>query len=78
MGIHRSALRRRNREDAATTKLGNRDRKAAERTRRNDRMVAKLKSGSLPYSPSVMSWLSRELAKPAGKITQDDIKSITG
>lgn len=73
MGIHRSALRRRDREDAAATKIVNRKRKFSERARRRERMVAVIKGGEMPYSPWVMSWLSREIGKPASKLTQEEI-----
>ena len=76
MGIHRSAIRRRTRTDAAETKLRNRVVKEAERTRRDKRMIAKIKEGNLPYAPAVMSWLSRNLDKKSSRITPEDIKSL--
>ena len=62
MGIHRSAIRRRRREDAAATKARNKVVKAKERQRRDVRMVEKLKTDDPPYAPVVMSWLSRRKA----------------
>lgn len=76
MGIHRSALRRRRRTDAAATKVRNNVDKSAERARRDERMVAKIKDGSLPFAPAVMSWLSRSLDKKSSRITQDDVKRL--
>lgn len=76
MGIHRSAIRRRDREDAAATKIVNRKRKLAERDRRRDRMVDTVKAGQLPYSPAVMSWLSRGIGKPASKLTQEEVNQF--
>lgn len=76
MGMHRSATRRRRREDAATTKARNTIVKAKERARRDARMVEKVKTGSLPYTPVVMSWLSRKLDKKAGAITSKDIRNL--
>ncbi len=73
MGIHRSAIRRRDREDAAATKIVNRDRKDKERIRRRARMIATIKAAPMPYTAQVMSWLSREIGKPTTKITQEDI-----
>ena len=35
-----------------------------------------IKAGSLPYSPAVMSWLSRELGKQSAKITEQDVKTV--
>lgn len=77
MGIHRSALRRRRRSDAATTRLQNRVLKDAERARRDARMTQKVREGALPYTPAVMSWLSRTLEKKASRITVQDVKSLT-
>ena len=39
-------------------------------------MLARIKEDSLPYTPEVMSWLSRKLDKPASKITQDDVNKL--
>ena len=50
--------------------------KAKERTRRAATMIALIKRSKPPYIPAVMSWLSRELGKPAKKITPQDIKSV--
>ena len=50
--------------------------KTKERARREAKMLAVLKKGELPYTPAVMSWLSRKLDKPAGKITQDEIRAL--
>ncbi|MBI1825545.1 MAG: hypothetical protein HY287_10320 [Planctomycetes bacterium] len=76
MGLHRTHRRRMDREEAAQTKADNRVFKDRERGRRDTRMVASLKSGSYPYHPAVMSWLSRKLDKPSTKITPQDIKSV--
>ena len=78
MGIHRSAIRRRDRTDAAATYIRNRVRKQHERSSRDTRMLEKIKGGDLPYSPVVMSWLSRQLDKPSTKITPADIKTLLG
>lgn len=78
MGIHRSTLRRRRRTDASTQKLVNRGIKTKERIRRDVRMIAKVKTGSLPYTPAVMSWLSEMLDKPSKRVTPQDIKAMLG
>lgn len=78
MGIHRSHLRRQRREDAAETAVVNGLRKDAERGRRDARMLGTLRGGSLPYAPSVMSWLSRKLDKRSSRITPEDVKSLLG
>ncbi len=77
MGIHRSAIMRQDRQDAADTKARNFVRKKAERKSRDARMIEKLKDGSLPYTPVVMSWLSGKLSKASTKITPEDVKSLT-
>ena len=51
--------------------------KTKERTRRAATMIALIKRRKPPYTPAVMSWLSREIGKPAKKITTQDIKSVT-
>ena len=76
MGVHRSAIRRRRREDACTTKARNKTVKSDERERRDARMMEKVQAGSLPYTPIVMSWLSRKLDKRAIRITPEDVKSL--
>lgn len=63
--------------NAAETRDVNAVRKVAERSRRDARMLAKVKGGSLPFTPDVMSWLSRKLDKPSSKITPADLKALT-
>ncbi len=76
MGMHRTHRRHMERQDAIETKAVNHVFKAKERARRAARMLATVKSETLPYAPQVMSWLSRELDKPARKITPEDIKTL--
>ena len=52
--------------------------KNKERDRRTDRLVGKLRSGSLPYTPSVMSWLSAAINKPTTQITKEDVDKFLG
>jgi hypothetical protein len=77
MGIHRSAAARKRRAEASQTRKVNKARKVPERARRDARMMARVKSGSLPYTPEVMSWLSAKLGKKASGITADDIAKLT-
>ena len=49
---------------------------AREVARRDARMLAKVRSGSLPYTSAVMSWLSRRLDKPATRILPADVKAL--
>ena len=68
--------RARRRIDQPATALRNRNRKDPERARRDARMVQKLRAGKLPYTPTVMSWLSAKLEKKASRITPDDVKAL--
>jgi hypothetical protein len=51
-------------------------RKAKERERRANRMKAIVKTGKLPYTPPVLSWLSEQLGKPGRRITQADVDQL--
>ena len=62
--------------DATKTRRQNSPLKAKERTRRAANMIALIKRSKPPYTPVVMSWLSRELGKPAKKITPQEIKAL--
>ncbi len=76
MGLHRSELMRRRRQDAARTKVRNCIVKVKERARRDARMLETVKDGTLPYAPTVMSWLSRKLDKSASRIRPEDIEAL--
>ena len=73
MGARR-IRREQRRVDMARSRLVNGVRKVKERARRQDRLREIVKKGKLPYSPTVMSWLSAELGKPSRLITQDEVK----
>lgn len=77
MKMSRKLRRHLRQVDAIETKLVNRVGKTKERARRDERMVAKLKAGSLPYTPPVMSWLSRKLEKASSRITQNEVNALT-
>ncbi len=62
---------------AIKTRRQNSPLKTKERSRRTANMIALIKRSKPPYTPAVMSWLSRQLGKPAKKITPQDIKAIT-
>jgi hypothetical protein len=51
-------------------------RKAAERKRREARLMNLLGSSKPPYSRIVRSWLSTKLGKPEMHITPDDVKQV--
>ena len=76
MGLHRTHRKRADRLEEKETKATNRIFKNKEQKRRNARMIGELKAHDLPYSPNVMSWLSRELEKPSRRITTADVKSV--
>ncbi len=75
MGARR--IRREQRQqDMALSRRVNGIRKMKERARRNARMVEILKKGKLPYTPSVLSWLSQALDKPSHRIVQADVDRV--
>ena len=76
MGLHRTHRKKMEQMDALQTKARNRIFKDRERDRRDARMVDVVRAGNLPYSPTVMSWLSRKLDKPSTRITFADVKAI--
>ncbi|MCO6437698.1 MAG: hypothetical protein J5J06_11465 [Phycisphaerae bacterium] len=65
-------------KDSRETRAVNSIRKAKERSRRDARMLEMLRNQKEPYSPAVMSWLSRRLDKPSSRITSQDIQSLLG
>lgn len=75
MGARR--IRREQRQvDMARSRRVNGMLKTKERVRRDTRMLGLLKAGKLPYTPSILSWLSARLDKPAGRITQADVDQV--
>jgi hypothetical protein len=62
--------------DMATSRTVNGHLKTRERERRQLRMIGLLKAGKIPYTPSVMSWVSHELGKPSTRITQADVTKL--
>jgi hypothetical protein len=62
--------------DMALSRRTNGMLKDNERARRAARMTELLGKSKLPYIPSVLSWLSVELDKPAHKIVQADIDQL--
>ena len=76
MAMRRSVRKRYDQLDALETGARSRIVKGKELARRDARMVDKIKAGSLPYTPAVMSWLSRKLDKKASRITPQDVQSV--
>lgn len=62
--------------DQRASRSDNSKRKINERVRRNSRLVAALKAGKLPYTPTIMSWLSQAIEKPSTQIVQGDVDKV--
>jgi hypothetical protein len=75
MGARR-IRREQRRFDMALSRRTNGMRKTKERARRDARMIEIVKKGKLPYIPSVMSWLSAKLDKPAKQIVAADVEKL--
>jgi hypothetical protein len=75
MGARR-IRREQRRVDQNESRRTNGMRKMAERERRATRMTEIIKKGKLPYTPSVMSWLSAQLDKPARLIQQAEVDKL--
>jgi hypothetical protein len=75
MGARR-IRREQRRYDMAESRRTNGMLKMKERIRRHNRLLEFLKKGKLPYTPTVMSWLSSELDKPARLIEQADVDRL--
>ena len=75
MGARR-IRRNQRRVDMAESRLLNGVLKVKERTRRDARMLEAVKKGKLPYTPVIMSWLSRQIDKPSRLITTQDVEKL--
>lgn len=75
MGARR-IRREQRRFDMALSRRTNGMLKMKERIRRHNRMLEFLKKGKLPFTPTVMSWLSAALNKPARQIVQADVDQL--
>ena len=75
MGARR-IRREQRRYDMAESRRTNGMLKTKERARRDARMIEIVKKGSLPFIPSVMSWLSVKLDKPAKQIVAADVEMV--
>lgn len=75
MGARR--IRREQRQvDMAESRHRNGILKTKERARREIRLKEALKKGKLPYTPTVLSWLSAHLGKPGRLITPEDVQKV--
>jgi hypothetical protein len=73
--------KRRDRKDlvivkAQASRIENGHLKRDERNRRDKRLKSLLQKGSLPYTPTIMSWLSQAIDKPSTRITQSDVDTF--
>ena len=75
MGARR-IRREQRRADMAESRSRNGPLKTKERARREARLLDSLKKGKLPYTPTVLSWLSSTLDKPGRLITQADVDRL--
>jgi hypothetical protein len=50
--------------------------KRKERASRDKRMAELIAKGTFPYIPSVMSWVSAQLGKPASQVTEAEAKAL--
>ncbi len=75
MGARR-IRREQRRYDMAESRRTNGMLKMKERIRRHNRLLEFLKKGKLPFTPTVMSWLSAALNKPARQIVQADVDQL--
>ena len=69
----RKQMRQRDMHDS---RIVNGHKKRDERVRRDATMKELVKKGTLPYTPSILSWLSVKLNKPGRLITADDVKTV--
>ncbi len=75
MGARRDRRDRRQ-VDMKLSRHRNGIKKANERERRKTRMLELIRKGQLPYTPSILSWISAELDKPGRMITAEDVQKI--
>ena len=64
--------------DMRESRMVNGLRKRDERVRRDASMMELVKKGTLPLTPSILSWLSAKLNKPGRLITADEVKNLVG
>lgn len=63
-------------QDQRRSRIENGAKKNKERDRKEIRLKAALVKGMLPYTPTVMSWLSQAVDKPSKQIVQADIDAF--
>jgi hypothetical protein len=75
MGARR-IRREQRRADMAESRIVNGHQKKKERVRRDSRIVSLIKKSKLPYTPSILSWLSEKLDKPSTRLTQEEVDAF--
>lgn len=63
-------------QDQRRSRIENGAKKNKERDRKEIRLKAALTKGMLPYTPTIMSWLSAALDTPSKQIVQADIDAF--
>jgi type VI protein secretion system component VasF len=63
-------------QDQRRSRIENGAKKNKERVRKEVRLKAALANGMLPYTPTIMSWLSAALDTPSKQIVQADIDTF--
>ncbi len=76
MGESRKLRKTLQKMDQRRSRIENGFKKNKERVRKVNRLKAMLAKGQLPYTPTVMSWLSQEIDKPSTQIVQADVDAV--
>jgi hypothetical protein len=64
------------RDKGAVSRTVNGQLKRKERASRDKRMAGLIKAGKFPYTPSIQSWISAQLAKPFTQVTEEEVKGL--
>lgn len=64
------------RDDHAVSRTVNGHLKRKERASRDKRMAGLIKGGKFPYTPPVQSWISLQLGKPFGQVTEEQAQAL--
>lgn len=75
MGVRRTRLDLRQYDQQVSRRV-NGLLKRKERARRDTRLRALLVKGSLPYTPTIMAWLSHAIEVPSNQITPEDVQKF--
>ncbi|MEY4614400.1 hypothetical protein EBX93_06770 [bacterium] len=63
-------------QDQRTSRIENGEKKNKERDRKHLRLKAAIGKNKLPYTPTIMSWLSQAIDKPSTQIVQADVDAF--